>query len=605
MKILGISAYYHDAAAALVEDGKLIAAAQEERFTRKKHDESFPENAIKYCLKSTNLKMKDLDAVVFYDKPFLKFERILTAALQYAPKGVKFFLRSIPIWLKEKLFLKKSIRDHIKSMQDEIGEVNWDRTQLLFSNHHLSHAASAYYCSPFNDSAVLTIDGVGEYATASIGIGEGREVKIIKEMHFPHSIGLVYSAFTYFLGFRVNNGEYKVMGLAPYSVPDSKNVITLKEKILGNLLTILPDGSIRLNLEYFTFQHALRMIPESKWEKVLGMARREPDSPVERKHADLAQALQQVTEEVILKMAQHAKELTGSQHLCLAGGVALNCVANGKLREKNWFEDIYVQPAAGDAGGAVGAALGAYHMHYGKKRNAEKDYMQGGSLGPEFSNSEILRTLERSEESVEFTKLSDDELLSNTAAAILNGKVIGWFQGKMEFGPRALGQRSIIADPANADMQSIVNIKIKKRESFRPFAPIMLEEEANRYFEHGDASEYMLFVHKIRPEFRKELPEAYEELDLIPMLEVKRSLFPAISHTDFSSRLQTVPSDSSKRILKLLKIMKERTGTGMLINTSFNIKGEPIVCTPEDALNCFLSTEMDILVIEDYWVQKK
>ena len=599
MKILGISAYYHDSAAALLEGGKLIAAAQEERFTRKKHDESFPVNAIEYCLDSSGLTLSDLDAIVFYDKPFLKFERILDTANESAPKGLVFFLRSIPIWLKEKLFLKRSIREHLKTL----GEVNWKKTKLLFSNHHLSHAASAFYCSPYETSAVLTIDGVGEYATASIGLGNGKDLQLVRELHFPHSIGLLYSAFTYFLGFKVNNGEYKVMGLAPYSHPEAANVLALKKRILDNLIDILPDGSLKLNLKYFSFQHALRMIPERKWEAILGMPIRSMDAPVTRVHADLAQALQQVTEEVVFKMAAHAREITGSDNLCLAGGVALNCVANGKLKEKDLFKNIYVQPAAGDAGGAVGAALGAYHLHFDHARDISQDYMNGGSLGPEYTDAEILRKLERSQ-GISYQLLAAEELFDRTASSIIDGKVIGWFQDRMEFGPRALGQRSILADAGNTEMQSVVNIKIKKRESFRPFAPIMLEAEAPRFFEHGGASEYMLFVHKIKEEYRNALPDNYHQMDLQPMLEVKRSIFPAISHTDYSSRLQTVPVNSKKRIRKLLDVMKEKTGTGLVINTSFNVRGEPIVCTPEDAINCFLSTEMDILVIGNYWVEK-
>jgi carbamoyltransferase len=394
------------------------------------------------------------------------------------------------------------------------------------------------------------------------------------------------------------------MGLAPYSDPGSASVVAMKEK-MGELLEILPDGSVRLNLDYFTFQHALRMLPEHKWERLFEMRIRKENDPITRKHADLAQALQQITEEVVFKMAAHAKEVTGSDRLCMAGGVALNCVANGKLKESGLFKEIYIQPAAGDAGGAVGAALGAYHLHFGQSREAVADYMEGGQLGPLFSNTEILRALQRKGDQIEFYQPREPSLLQLTAEAILNGKVIGWFQDRMEFGPRALGQRSILADAANSTMQSIVNLKIKQRESFRPFAPIMLEAEAERYFEHGGISEYMLFVHKIRPEFRKGLPSGYAGMELPKMLEVNRSVFPAITHTDFSARLQTIPADSPKRIRLLLELIKQKTGTGLLINTSFNVKGEPIVCSPEDALNCFLSTEMDILVIGDYWVQKK
>jgi carbamoyltransferase len=607
MKLLGISAYYHDSAAVITENGRIVAAAQEERFTRKKHDESFPVHAVQFCLESAGLRICDLDAVVFYDKPFLKFERILSTAVDFAPKGLIFFLRSIPVWLKEKLFLKRSIREHLKLVMDRIGEDETDvrEIKLLFSNHHLSHAASAFYCSPFESAAVLTIDGVGEYATASIGLGKGKALKLVREMHFPHSIGLLYSAFTYFLGFRINNGEYKVMGLAPYAEPTSALVVDFRQRILDHLIDIFDDGSIRLHLEYFTFQHALRMIPEKKWEKVLGIRRRQPDSPVNPEHAALAQALQQVTEEVVLKMAKHAREITGEEYLCLAGGVALNCVANGKLFEKGWFKDIYVQPAAGDAGGALGAALGAYHLHYKAERKIVPDYMEGGNLGPVYTGREIHRSLERRQSVITYQGLPEQELLHRTAEAILSGKVVGWFQGRMEFGPRALGQRSILANAADAEMQHVVNLKIKKRESFRPFAPIMLEEEAAKYFEHGHSSEYMLFVHKVKPEYRHALPAGYRDMDLSQMLNINRSVFPSVTHTDFSARLQTVPTNSPKRIRKLLEVVKDKTGCGLIINTSFNVKGEPIVCTPEDALNCFLNTEMDILAIGDYWVEKK
>lgn len=602
MRILGISAYYHDSAAAIIEDGKVIAAAQEERFSRIKHDSAFPDQAVRFCMDSCDYTFDELDAVVFYDKPFLKFERILTNAFEQAPKGLIFFLRSIPIWLKEKLFLKKSIRDGLKRVNDG-AELDWKQTQLLFSNHHLSHAASAFYCSPFEEAAVLTIDGVGEYATASIGVGKGKSLELLKEMHFPHSLGLLYSAFTYFLGFKVNNGEYKVMGLAPYSSPESPSVKNFYQKVKSDLCTIADDGSLVLNLDYFKFHYGLRMIKEDKWSNLLGVPKRDMDGPMERVHADLAQALQLVIEEVMIKMARHAKETTGARNLCLAGGVALNCVANGKLRELDLFDKIYVQPAAGDAGGALGAALAAYHLHFHADRTVIADYMSGGALGPEFSGDEILPVLRRAS-GIDFRVLSEDEITSRTAKAIVDHHVIGWFQERMEFGPRALGQRSILADATSAEMQSIVNLKIKKRESFRPFAPIMLEEEAGKYFECGEDSEYMLFVHRIKEDYRSPLPDEYFQSEMAEMLKVNRSVFPAITHTDYSARIQTVPSNSPKRIRRVLEHIKQLTGTGIAINTSFNVRGEPIVCAPQEALDCFLSTEMDILVMGNYWIEK-
>lgn len=606
MKILGISAFYHDSAAALIEDGVLISAAQEERFTRVKHDESFPVNAVIHCLKSNSLELADLDAVVFYDKPFLKFERIISTALNNAPKGLLLFLRSIPVWLKKKLLLKGHIRKQLRTVSERMGTTEDDGRQLklLFSSHHMSHAASAFYCSPFETSAILTVDGVGEYATASIGIGKGTALQLVKELHFPHSLGLLYSSFTYFLGFQVNEGEYKVMGLAPYSDPESESVLNFKKIILDQLVSICKDGSIILNDEAFIFEHAFRMVSDKKWTHIFGVERRRPDEPLSRVHADIAQALQLVTEEVLLQMAFHAREITGMDRLCMAGGVALNCVANGKLYEKHWFRNIFIQPAAGDAGGALGAALAAYHLHFDRERKVNSDYMSGGSVGPEYSDVEIYRALERNKHTIEFEGCEEGAIIARTADAILEGKVIGWFQGGMEFGPRALGHRSILADASRSEMQSLVNLKVKKRESFRPFAPILLEEEVFRYFENGHVSEYMLYVHKLKPEFRKAIPDDYYSMPLGDMLRIDRSPFPSISHIDYSSRLQTVPESSSKRILKLLHAIKDRTGTGMLINTSFNVKGEPIVCTPQDAINCFLLTDIDILVIGNYWAVK-
>ena len=595
MNILGISAFYHDSAACLVQHGEIIAAAQEERFTRKKHDDRFPVNAAKYCLEEAGLTIDELDAIVFYDKPFLKFERLLETYLSFAPRGVRSFITAMPVWLKEKMFLKKLIYDELK----EVGEYTKSRVTLLFPEHHLSHAASAFYPSKFDEAAILTVDGVGEWATASVSHGKGKEITLLRELKFPHSLGLLYSAFTYYLGFKVNSGEYKLMGLAPYGNPESKLVEEYISKIKSELVDIRDDGSIWLDQKYFDYATGLKMVKEKKWEELFGFPRREEESELQQHEADLALAIQKVTEEIVLKMARHAKELTGAKAICMAGGVALNCVANGKLQNEGIFEEIYVQPAAGDAGGAVGAALAAHHLYFGAERTSQtSDSMKGAFLGPEFHPVEIERILKKYKPVYE--EHSGDGLYSTIARVLDDGNVVGWFQGRMEFGPRALGARSIIADPRRMDMQKKLNLKIKYRESFRPFAPSVLAEEVSTYFEMESDSPYMLLVQPVKEEHREILPEGYNNMPLREKLAVKRSSLPAITHIDFSARIQTVHKETNPQYWKLINAFKERTGCGMVVNTSFNVRGEPIVCAPDDAYRCFMNTEMDYLVIGTY-----
>ncbi len=595
MNILGISAFYHDSAACLVQDGKILSAAQEERFTRRKHDPNFPVNAAIFCLEDAGLTIDQLDAIVFYDKPFLKFERLLETYLSFAPRGVRSFITAMPVWLKEKMFLKKLIYDELK----KVGDYTKKEVNLLFPEHHLSHAASAFYPSEFEEAAILTIDGVGEWATASISHGKGNGIKLLKELKFPHSLGLLYSAFTYFLGFKVNSGEYKLMGLAPYGNPESKLVDEYVSKIKSELVDIREDGSIWLNQEYFDYATGLRMVKHKKWEELFGFSRREDEAELMQHEADLALAIQRVTEEIVLKMAAHAKELTGANAICMAGGVALNCVANGKLQNNGMFEEIYIQPAAGDAGGAVGAALAAHYLYFGKERIPEKpDSMNGAFLGPEYYPIDIERALKKYRSVYE--KLSDEQLFPKVAEILDEGNVVGWFNGKMEFGPRALGARSILGDPRRTDMQKKLNLKIKYRESFRPFAPSVLAEDASTYFELETDSPYMLLVQPVKEELREELPGGYNGLPLREKLAIKRSDLPAITHIDFSARIQTVHKDTNPRYWNVINAFKERTGCGMVVNTSFNVRGEPIVCTPEDAYRCFMNTEMDYLVIGEY-----
>jgi carbamoyltransferase len=601
LKILGISSFYHDSAAALIIGGEIVAAAQEERFTRIKHDPSFPIHAVKYCLNSQALNISELDAIVFYDKPFLKFERLLETYYGFAPKGVSSFVTAIPVWLKEKIFLKKIIHSEL----EKIPGYTKRKAKILFPEHHLSHAASAFYPSPFNDAAILTIDGVGEWSTASICHGVDNSIKNLKELHFPHSMGLLYSAFTYYLGFRVNSGEYKLMGLAPYGIPGSDDVNKFIRIIKERLIDIKDDGSVWLNQKYFNYSTGLRMVRDKQWEKLFGFGRRNSESKIEQHHSNLALAIQLVTEEIILKMATEAQRLTQSKNLCLAGGVALNCVANGKLLKSGLFEDIFIQPAAGDAGGALGAALVAYYIYYKQKRNVNaSDSMNGAYLGPDYSNKEI--EFAANSFKAKFTKYNKfEELSEKVADLIAKGNVVGWYQGRMEFGPRALGNRSILGDARNKEMQRKLNLKIKYRESFRPFAPSVLIEENAKFFDMNKPSPYMLLVANVHKNHINPLPENYYSLPLMDRLYVERSDIPAITHIDLSARIQTVDKRTNQRYWKLIDDFRKLTDYGIIVNTSFNVRGEPIVCTPQDAYRCFMRTEMDYLVIGDYLFDKK
>lgn len=602
MKILGISAFYHDSAAALIEDGKIIAAAQEERFTRKKHDKGFPANAVRFCLEFAGSDIDELDAVVFYDKPLLKFERLLETYYNFTPKGLSSFITAIPVWLKEKLFLKKLIRDELEKLQS----YSKDKLNLLFPEHHLSHAASAFYPSPFEEAAIITIDGVGEWATASICHGKGNNIRLIKELHFPHSLGLLYSAFTYFLGFRVNSGEYKLMGLAPYGIPGSERVKKFVDLIKTELVSIHEDGSIWMNQKYFNYATGLRMIDEKKWERLFGLVRKKPEQDFTQEQCDLALAIQLVTEEVMLKMAGEAKRITGSDNICLAGGVALNCVANGKLLKNKTFKNMFIQPASGDAGGALGGALTAYYIYFDQPRKPEDilTTMQGAYFGPEYDNKEVEKIARRFKARYKYFE-DFDTLTADVAYLLDKGNVVGWVQGRMEFGPRALGNRSIIGDARNSDMQKKLNLKIKYRESFRPFAPSVLEEDNPKYFDIEVPSPYMLLVADVRKEFRNQIPDNYYDLSLRDRLYVKRSAIPAITHIDFSARVQSVKKETNPRYWSLINKFKELTNYGIIVNTSFNVRGEPIVCTPEDAYRCFMRTEMDYLVINNYLFDKR
>ncbi len=597
MNILGISAFYHDSAATILVDGEIIAAAQEERFTRKKHDPAFPSNAIAYCLKESGLLLSDIDAVAFYDKPFLKFERLIETYYAFAPKGIRSFINSIPVWIKEKLFLKRIIRQELKKIGDN------SNVQLLFPEHHLSHAASAFYPSNFESAAILTVDGVGEWATASICHGKGSSITVLKELKFPHSIGLLYSAFTYFLGFKVNSGEYKLMGLAPYGNSGEK-LDRIIETIKSELIQIYDDGSIWLNQRYFSYSTGLKMVPDRKWEKLFGIPKRKPESEIRQEHCDLALAIQRVSEEIVLKMAMEAQKLTKEKNICLAGGVALNGVANGKLESANLFEKIFIQPAAGDAGGSLGASLAAHHIKFEKPREItqDRDLMKGSLLGPEYSDDEIRNKL--NELSAAFELIPDSVLMAEIVKSIADGKVIGWFQGRMEFGPRALGNRSILADPRNPEMQKKLNLSIKYRESFRPFAPSVKKHRASEYFDLNEDSPYMLLVKPISDKIKKEVPSGYNRLELNQKLYTERSTLPAVTHVDYSARIQTIDNETNPRYFELIEAFERETGCPVLINTSFNLRGEPIVNTIEDAYNCFMSSEMDILVINNFVLQK-
>ncbi|AFM06233.1 putative carbamoyl transferase, NodU family [Bernardetia litoralis DSM 6794] len=602
MNILGISAFYHDSAAALLQDGKIIAAAQEERFTRIKHDPNFPTQAIKYCLEESGLTLDKLDAIVFYDKPLLKFERLLETYYAFSPKGLISFLTAIPVWLKEKMFLKRMIYQELKEIED----YNKKSFKLLFPEHHLSHAASAFYPSNFEDAAILTIDGVGEWATVSICHGQGKDITILKELHFPHSLGLLYSAFTYYTGFKVNSGEYKLMGLAPYGNPEAEQTKEFVRKIKETLCHIYPDGSIWLDQSYFNYATGLRMIQEKKWENLFGVPTRKSESPIDQVHCDLALAIQQVTEEVVILMAQEAKRLTGSKNLCMAGGVALNCVANGKLEKENIFENIFIQPAAGDAGGALGAAQAAYHIYFGQEREITDslDQMQGSYLGPQYSELDIQK-MGRKYNAISEKYADFDELATKTASLLADGNVIGWFQGRMEFGPRALGGRSILGDARNPEMQKKLNLKIKYREGFRPFAPSVLAEKLEEYFEQTTPSPYMLLVQPVKESRQNKFPDNYNSMPLMEKLYFLRSDLPSITHIDYSARIQTVHKETNPRYWKLISAFEEQTGYALVVNTSFNVRGEPIVCTPEDAYKCLMRTEMDYLVIGDFIFDKK
>lgn len=586
-KILGISAFYHDSAAALVADGEIVAAAQEERFTRIKHDFNFPKNAIDYCLREAKITPEELDYVVFYDKPLLKFDRLIETYLAYAPAGLRSFMMAMPLWLKTKLHLPREIR---KSM-------DWRyKKAIAFTGHHESHAASAFFPSPYDEAAIITVDGVGEWDTASIGVGKGNRIKLLKTLHFPHSLGLLYSAFTYFTGFKVNSGEYKLMGLAPYGEPKYVDLI------LDKLVDLKEDGSLAMNMKYFNYCQGLTMTSK-EFEKLFGGPPRNPESFITQREMDMAASIQAVTEEVMLRMARTAKELTGCKYLCLAGGVALNCVANGKLLRSGIFDDIWIQPAAGDAGGALGAALFLHYQLLDNPRNNNgSDLQQGSLLGPSFSNDEIRAYLNREGLPYHYIE-NEEELLKRTVEAMINGMVVGWFHGRMEFGPRALGARSIIGDARNETMQSTMNLRIKYRESFRPFAPCVLIEDVNKYFELDRESPYMLLVANVRKELQCQLTEEQKKLmkdpDLRKRVNIKRSVIPAVTHVDMSARIQTVDEKRHGRFYRLMKEFKRQTGCGVIINTSFNIRGEPIVCTPQDATRCFLATDMDMLVLEN------
>lgn len=595
--ILGISAFYHDSAACIIIDGEIIACAQEERFNRCKNTSQFPDNAIKYCLEEAGVVLDDLDAVVFYDKPFLKFERLLQTYYSFAPKGISSFLKSVPIWLEEKLFLKNKIRKNLKKID------NYDskKMTLLFSGHHLSHAASSFYPSPFNTAAILTIDGVGEWSTSTMSIGSENKIKVIKEMQFPHSVGLLYSAFTYYLGFKVNSDEYKIMGLAPYGDISSNTTQDYISKIKSEIVSIKNDGSIWLNQDYFKYATGLKMINTKKWERLFNLKKRPEGTALNQQHCDIALAIQQVTEEIVITMAIEIKKLTRRDNLCIAGGVALNCKINTKILELDIFKEIYIQPAAGDAGGALGAALAVFYMYYKNARNlnAEEDPMKGTYLGPKFDDKDIMK-LNRSQKTV-FKRYEDVAvLIKQIALEISMGKIVGWYQDRMEFGPRALGNRSILADPRHPQMQKLVNEKVKFREGFRPFAPSVVYEEAPQYFDFKGESPYMLFAPKIKSNLRKELPENFASLPMQERLECQKSRLPAITHLDFSSRVQTVTKQSNPNFWALLMEFKNITGYPILLNTSFNVRDEPIVCTPSDAYNCFMETDIDLLVINNY-----
>ena len=584
MHVLGISAFYHDSAAALIADGRIVAAAQEERFTRKKFDAAYPRHAIEYCLNAGGVALADIDYVAFYDKPFLKFERLLETYLTFSPRGFRSFRMALPLWLREKLFLKSLLASELKALEPKF---DWDK-RLAFSEHHLSHAASAFYPSPFQRAAVLTMDGVGEWATTSAGVGNGHELKIQKEINFPHSLGLLYAAFTYYTGFKVNSGEYKVMGLAPYGIPKYAQLI------YDNLIDLKPDGSFRLNLDYFNYCTGLTMTNE-RFDALFDGAPRMPAAPLEQRHMDLAASIQAVIEEAVLRLTRSLAEESGEANLCLAGGVALNCVANGKVLRDGKFENIWVQPAAGDSGGALGAALTIYHLYADRPRTVANtpDGMAGSYLGPEFDDGETQTRLKAA--GARYAVLPRDQLLDRTAHALADGKAVGWFQGRMEFGPRALGNRSILADPRDPQMQKKLNLKVKYRESFRPFAPSVLREHVSEWFDIDVDSPYMLMVAPVHERHRREMTSEEQRLFGIDKLNVPRSSVPAVTHVDYSARVQTVHRETNPLYHDLIGRFHRLTGCPVLVNTSFNVRSEPIVCTPEDAFRCFMGSEIDVL----------
>lgn len=599
MKVLGISAYYHDSAAAIIKNGKVLYAAQEERFSRIKNDASFPEKAIQFCLNEAGFTFEDIDLIAFYDKPFLKFERLLETYYAFAPKGFKSFAMAMPLWLKEKLFIKQFIRKEIK----KLGALTVSEIGINFPEHHLSHIASAFYTSPYKKCAFLTVDGVGEWATTSYGIADGKEgIQVLGELHFPDSLGLFYSSFTYYLGFKVNSGEYKMMGLAPYSDSKSDQVCRFKDLIKKHFVDIKPDGSIKLNMEFFEYPFGLQMVNPRKWEKIFEFKKRNPEEKLTQIHADLALAAQKVLEEILVKLITFIKKETGEQFLCLAGGVALNCVANSVLFDQQVFDDIYIPPGPGDAGGAIGAALASAYI-------SEKRSFEGLSkpfnvyLGPKFSNIAIERLLRKHKCNFKYFE-NNDELLLATAECLADKKVVGWFQDRTEFGSRALGNRSILASASDPDMQYNLNMKIKFREGFRPFAPVVCSEDYQDYFENGKQSYYMLFTSKVKESLRKELPANFENFSLEDKRKVVKSELPAITHIDFSARVQVVKKDFNKKLWNLIQVYKNITGVGVLINTSFNVKDEPIVNTPENAYDCFMKSGMDVLVLENYLITK-
>jgi len=599
--ILGISAYYHDSSACLLIDGEIIYALHEERFTRTKQDSSFPLRSIGYILDKTGIKLEDIDAIVFYEKPFLKFERLLETYHEFAPRGFTSFSSAVPVWIKDKIFMKSNIRKELS----KFGSVK--NLKLFFSEHHLSHAASAFYPSPFIDAAILTIDGVGERATTLIGYGNGSSIKVLRELHFPHSVGLLYSAFTYFCGFKVNSGEYKLMGLAPYGDPGSDRTAKYEKIIIENLVDIKEDGSIILNMEFFDFATGLKMVNEKKWEKLFGLQVKTEKTEITQEYMDLSLAIQRVTEDIIMKMAAMAKELTGSENLVLAGGVALNSVANGKILKSGLFKNIWIQPASGDAGGSIGAALAQHYIGFNQVRKVEKekfDSMKGSYLGPDYSDREILTVLKKY--GISYRGFEGFSATAEEIAKLLDeGKIVGWFQGRSEYGPRALGNRSILGDARRSDMQKRMNLKIKYREGFRPFAPSVLEEDIREYFDIDMPSPYMLFVVPVTEKRRNSIPEDYFKMPLYERLYHERSDIPAVTHIDYSARLQSVSRETNPEYWELLNEFKKLTGYGVIINTSFNVRGEPIVETPTDALSCFMRTEMDYLVMGNIIINKE